>query len=212
MKILLADDHAMFRSGLRRILQEGIPGAQISESGSCEETLSCWRRESWELLILDIAMGGQSSLQILPTIKTIHPKVPVLVLSMYNDQQFVIQALRGGASGYLTKENAPEELIRAVRTVTSGRRYMSGTMAEQIAEHLVAGAGGFPSHQALSSREYEVFLAIAEGRPLTEIASQLKLSVKTISTYRTRILEKTGLRSNAEIIRYAVRNGLSQEM
>lgn len=210
MKILLADDHAMFRSGLRRILEEEFSKAEIQESSTCDETLRKLRNGEWSLLILDIAMSDKSSLNILPEIKTLHPKMPVLILSMYDDRQFIVQALRGGAAGYLTKENAPEELIRAIRAVMTGRRYISGTMAEQIAEHLAAGDETRLVHETLSVREYEVFLLIASGISLSDIGAKLGLSVKTVSTYRTRILEKTGLHSNADIIRYAVRHGLSE--
>lgn len=210
MKILLADDHAMFRSGLRRILEEEFSKAEIQESSTCDETLRKLRNGEWSLLILDIAMSDKSSLNILPEIKTLHPKMPVLILSMYDDRQFIVQALRGGAAGYLTKENAPEELIRAIRAVMTGRRYISETMAEQIAEHLAAGDETRLVHETLSVREYEVFLLIASGISLSDIGAKLGLSVKTVSTYRTRILEKTGLHSNADIIRYAVRHGLSE--
>ncbi len=210
MKILLADDHAMFRSGLRRILEEEFSKAEIQESSSCEETLRKLRNGEWNLLILDISMSDKSSLNILPEIKTLHPKMPVLILSMYDDRQFIVQALRGGAAGYLTKENAPEELIRAIHAVMAGRRYISATTAEQIAEHLAAGDETRLVHEALSAREYEVFLLIASGLSLSDIGVKLGLSVKTVSTYRTRILEKTALHSNADIIRYAVRHGLSE--
>jgi len=210
MKILLADDHAMFRSGLRRILEEEFPKAEIQEASSCDETLRKLRNGEWNLLLLDIAMSDKSSLNILPEVKTLHPRMPVLILSMYNDRQFIVQALRGGAAGYLTKENAPEELIRAIRAVTAGRRYISETMAEQIAEHLAAGDETQRPHETLSVREYEVFLMIASGLSLSDIGTKLGLSVKTVSTYRTRIIEKTGLHSNAEIIRYAVKHGLSE--
>lgn len=210
MKILLADDHAMFRSGLRRILEEEFAKVEIDESSSCDETLRKLQKGEWNLLLLDIAMSDKSSLNVLPDIKAHHPKLPVLILSMYDDRQFIIRALRGGAAGYLTKENAPSELILAIQAVTSGRRYISETMAEQIAEYLAAGDESQFPHESLSAREYQVFLMIASGLSLSDIGTELGLSVKTVSTYRTRILEKTGLQSNADIIRYAVRHGLSK--
>ena len=210
MRFLLADDHAMFRSGLCRILTEGFPRVEVQEVSSCEEVLRKLREPGWDLLILDIAMGDQNSLGILPKIKAMCPAMPVLVLSMYNDRQFVVQALRDGAAGYLTKENAPDELLRAIRTILSGHRYINETMAEHMADYLAAGDEALEPHETLSAREYEVFLLIAAGRSLTEIAGQLALSVKTVSTYRTRILEKTGLNSNADLIRYALKNGLTQ--
>lgn len=210
MKILLADDHALFRSGLRRILEEELPDAEIEESPSCEETLKALRRKGCDLLVLDISMHDQNSLNILPDIKTLHPALPVLILSMYNDRQFIVQALRAGASGYLTKENAPDELIRAIRAISAGRRYISESMAEQIADHLAAGKESQNPHETLSARENEVFLLIAAGAGISDIAAKLSLSVKTVSTYRVRVLEKMGLHSNADLIRYAIRHGLAE--
>lgn len=210
MKILLADDHALFRSGLRRILEEDLPDAGIEESSSCAETITALRRKGFDLLILDISMHDQNSLNTLPDIKALHPAMPVLILSMYNDRQFIVQALRAGASGYLTKENAPDELIRAIRAITAGRRYISESMAEQIADHLAAGNESQNPHETLSARENEVFLLIAAGAGISDIAAKLSLSVKTVSTYRVRVLEKMGLHSNADLIRYAIRHGLAE--
>lgn len=210
MKILLADDHALFRSGLRRILEEELPDAGIEESSSCAETITALRRKGFDLLILDISMHDQNSLNTLPDIKALHPAMPVLILSMYNDRQFIVQALRAGASGYLTKENAPDELIRAIRAITAGRRYISESMAEQIADHLAAGNESQNPHETLSARENEVFLLIAAGAGISDIAAKLSLSVKTVSTYRVRVLEKMGLHSNADLIRYAIRHGLAE--
>lgn len=208
MKILLADDHAMFRSGLRRILEEEFPQGLVTETSSCSETLLKVQNEEWDLLILDISMGEDNSLNTLPMIKKAQHTLPVLILSMHNDRQFIVQALRVGADGYLTKEHAPEELIRAIRAILQGRRYISESVAEQIAEHLAAGDKSRLPHELLSAREYEVFINISLGFSLSEIAEKLRLSVKTVSTYRARILEKTGLRSNADLMRYALRNGL----
>lgn len=206
MKIMVADDHAMFRSGLRHILEEEFPRAEIEESSSCDEVMRKMQEGLWNLLLLDIAMGDKSSLCFLPEIKTINPAMPVLILSMYNDKQFIMQALRGGAAGYLTKESAPDELIRAIRAVTAGRRYISEEMAGNIADYLAAGDGAQDPHELLSVREREVFLMIAGGVSLSDIGEDLGLSVKTISTYRARILEKTGLHSNTEIVRYALKH------
>lgn len=210
LTIFLSDDHALFRSGLRRILEEEFAGAKIEEASSCSETLLLLRRQGADILILDIAMSDQNSLHILPEIKALHPSMPVLILSMYNDRQFVVQALRSGVSGYLTKEHAPDELIRAIRTILAGRRYIGESLAEQIADHLAAGDASRPPHETLSVREHEVLRLIATGLTLSQIAAKLGLSVKTVSTYRTRILEKMGLHSNAELIRYALRHGLGE--
>jgi DNA-binding NarL/FixJ family response regulator len=207
-KIFLADDHALFRSGLRRILEDEFAGVNIEEASSSSETLHMLRRGRADVLILDIAMSDKNSLHILPEIKALHPSMPVLILSMYDERQFVVQALRAGVSGYLTKEHAPDELIRAIRTILAGRRYIGESMAEQIADHLAAGDASRLPHETLSTREYEVLLLIASGMPLSQIAGKLALSVKTVSTYRTRILEKMGLHSNADLIRYVVRHRL----
>ncbi|MCC6980549.1 MAG: response regulator transcription factor [Candidatus Melainabacteria bacterium] len=207
MEILVADDHTMFRSGLRRIIEQEFPNAYIDEASSCATVLDKIRTSSWSLVILDIAMGEQNSLNILPDIKRAHPDIPVLVLSMYNDRHFIIQSLRAGASGYLTKEHTSEELITGMKTVLSGHRYISGSVAENLAEYLAMGGSESP-HEALSVREREVFLLIARGRSVSEIATMLSVSVKTVSTYRARILEKIGLGSNAELMRYALKHGL----
>lgn len=209
MHILLADDHTMFRSGLRRILEEEFPDAMIDEAASCDETLAEIAKCGKDLLILDISMGSQNSLHILPDIKKTCPNMPVLLLSMYDDKQFIVQALRAGVSGYLTKEHAPEELIRAIHIILDGRRYVSETVAVHLADYLAVGSSEFP-HEALSKREHEVFLLIGAGKSVSDIADGLCLSVKTISTYRTRVLEKMSLGSNAELMRYAIKHGLVQ--
>ncbi len=207
LRILLADDHAMFRSGLRRILEAELPGASVGEVATTAELLEKVGQEAWDVLLLDISMAGQNSLNVLPTVRERHPRLPVVVLSMYGDRQFVIQALRAGASAYLTKERAPEELLRAIRSVLAGRRYVGDDLAVQLADHL-AGGGTASPHESLSPRELEIFLLLAAARSVSEIAAQLELSVKTVSTYRSRILEKMALRSNAELMQYAVRHGL----
>lgn len=207
MRILLADDHAMFRSGLRRILDEEFSDAHIEEASHLSEVLEKVSRDRWDLIILDIAMGPHNSLNILPEIKKRHPGTPVLMLSMYSDKQFIVQSLRAGASGYLTKEHTAEELIRSIHAILSGRRYISESIAENLADYLAVGGSGLP-HESLSVREHEVFLLIAVGRSVSEIASILSLSIKTVSTYRARILEKLALHSNAELMRYALQHGL----
>jgi DNA-binding NarL/FixJ family response regulator len=209
MRIFLADDHALFRSGLRRILEDEFPDAEIEEASSSQETLTKLRAAGADILILDIAMGDRNSLHALPEIRALQPSMPVLILSMYNERQFVVHALRAGASGYLTKEHAPDELIRAIRAILSGRRYIGESLAEQIADHLAAGDTSRLPHDLLSTREHEVLLLIASGLALSEIARKLALSVKTVSTYRTRILEKMEMHSNADLIRYVVHHGLA---
>ncbi len=209
LRILLADDHAILRSGLRRIVAEAFPDATIEEADSCEGLHEMVRRASWSLLVLDIALQNRNSLELLPELRRLQPRMAVIVLSMYGDRQFVLSALRAGATGYLTKDRAPEELMRAIRSALEGKRYLCESVARELADHLaLAGDAAEPPHKLLSPREYEVFLLLASARSVSEIAERLILSVKTVSTYRTRILEKMGLNSNAQLMQYAVRNGL----
>lgn len=206
-RMLLADDHAILRSGLRRILEEAFPGVQVGEAGNAEEILETLQRSEWDLVVLDVGLPGRSGLDLLPELKAQRPKMPVVMLSMYAEQPFALRALKAGASAYLTKEHADEELILAIRTVLTGRRYIGASLAEQLAAH-VALDEQRPPHELLSGREFEVFRAIASARSVSEIAEELGLSVKTVSTYRSRILEKMQLGSNAEIMQYAMRHSL----
>lgn len=208
MRILIADDHMIVRSGLKRMLEVEFPGAAFGEATSCREVLDRVKSSRWDVVILDIALGAESGLSVLPKVKKLNPALPVIVLSMYGERQFVTRALADGASAYLTKEQAAdEELFRAIRAVCAGRRYLGEVLAGKLADHLARDRGGKP-HEALSNRELEVFLLLAAAKSVSEIAERLGLSVKTVSTYRTRILEKMALETNAEIIQYAVRNGL----
>ncbi len=210
MNILLADDHAMLRAGLKAILEEEFPGARVGETASCPELLDELRsKRHWDVLVLDIAMDGQDSLHVLPEIRALRPRMPVIVLSMYGERQFVIRALTQGASAYLTKGRSPDELLRAIRAALEGRRYLGEATAQQLADHLAGGATESP-HELLSPREHEIFLALASARTVTEIAADLGLSAKTVSTYRKRILEKMDLRSNADLMQYAIRRGLTR--
>lgn len=208
MKIIIADDHMIVRSGLKHILELEFAGVVVGEATTGAELLEKVKATNWDVVILDVALGAESGLNTLPLLKAARPHLPVIMLSMYGERQFVVRALADGASAYLTKEQAADaELFKAIRTVCSGRRYIGETLAEQLADHLGKDDGKKP-HEALSSRELEVFLLLAAAKSVSEIAERLRLSVKTVSTYRTRILEKTALESNAEIIQYAVRNGL----
>ncbi|MCC6215805.1 MAG: response regulator transcription factor [Polyangiaceae bacterium] len=208
MRILIADDHSIVRSGLRHILELELPGVVVGEATNRDELLERAKPGLWDVLILDVALGSANGLDLLPTLRDRCPGTPVIVLSMYGERQFVRRAMSEGAAAYLTKEQAAdEELFRAIRTVSSGRRYLGEAVAGQLADQLANAQSG-PPHEALSSRELEVFLKLAQARSVSEIAAEMALSVKTVSTYRTRILQKLALASNAEIIRYAVRNGL----
>lgn len=211
MRILIADDHSIVRSGLKRMLEGGFPDVVVGEATNTVELLQAVKSKEWDAVILDVALGAESGLAALPRVKELRPKLPVVVLSMYGERQFVMRALADGASAYLTKERAAdEELFRAIRTVCAGRRYLGEALAEQLADHIAGGSSSNPAspHQTLSSRELEVFLLLAAAKTVSEIAERLGISVKTVSTYRTRILEKMTLQSTAEIIQYAVRNGL----
>lgn len=209
MRVLIADDHTIVRSGLKHILELEFPGVEVGQATSVAELYERAAVGKWDVVILDVSLGAESGLGALPRLKTLYPQMPVVVLSMHGERQFVVRALADGASAYLTKEQAAdEELFRAIRAVCAGRRYLGEALAGQLADHLAHDRGGRP-HERLSSRELEVFLQLAAGRPVSEIADHLNLSVKTVSTYRTRILEKMSLSSNAEIIQYAVRNGLA---
>lgn len=207
MRILIADDHAIVREGLKRILGTAPDPVAIGEARDGAEVVERVRNEKWDVVLLDIAMPGKNGLDALKQIRALSPSLPVLVLSVYPEDQYAVRVLRAGAAGYLTKESAPDELLAAVRKVARGGRYISATLAEQLAGELGADRGELP-HERLSDREFQVLRLIASGMTLTQIAEELPLSVKTVSTYRSRILEKMRLRNNAELTHYAIRNGL----
>ena len=195
------------RHGLKQILAAEYPTAEFGEASDVPTTVELTHKHEWDLLILDITLGGRSGLEALKEIKQAKPRLPVLVLSMHPEDQFGVRVLRTGASGYLTKESAPDELVNAVRKIMSGRRYVSPTLAEAMATYL-SGDVQKPLHETLSDREFLVLRLIASGLPVSAIARELSLSVKTISTYRARILLKMGLRNNAELTHYAISNRL----
>lgn len=207
MNILLVDDHAIVRTGLRRILEDEFRGVVVGEAGDAGEAVARLAGAAWDVVVLDISLPGRSGLDLLPELRATWPAVRVIVLSSFGDQQFAVRALRDGAAAFLTKERAAHELLDAVRTVVAGRRYIAAALAEQLAS-LVAAEGPRSPHETLSSREFEVFRLIASARSPAQIAEQLNISTKTVSTYRARILEKTGLASNAELMQYAIRHGL----
>jgi DNA-binding NarL/FixJ family response regulator len=208
-RVLVADDHALLRSGVRQLL-ESEPGIdEIGEAASGRETLESMRIGTWDLLILDINMPDRSGLDVLRHVRAVHPETRVLVLSGFSERQYALNVLRAGASGYVNKEMAPEELLSAVRTVLHGRRYVTPVLAELLVSELDADADR-PLHSRLSEREFQIFCKIAAGRAVSEIAAELCLSVKTVSTYRSRILEKMNFATNADLTAYALRNGLIQ--
>jgi len=207
MRVLIADDHAVFRRGLRETLAEAFSKVIFGEARTAQEAVEHVRRQDWDVIILDISMPGKSGLDILDELKRLRPKLPILLLSMHPEEQFARRALKGGAAGYLTKESVPEELKEAVRKVAMGGRYVSATLAEKLAVDLREGADT-PLHELLSDREFQVLRMIASGKSVKDIADELSLSVKTVSTYRARILEKSGMKTNAELIRYALQSQL----
>jgi DNA-binding NarL/FixJ family response regulator len=207
IKTLIADDHAVVRRGLKQILQETPDIIASGEASDSCEVLDLVRKHSWDVLLLDISMPGRSGLDILREIKQISPQLPVLVLSMHAEEQFASRVLKSGAAGYLPKESAPEELVKAIRKVHAGGKYISPSQAEKLV-YLFEGSSEKPAHETLSNREYEVLRLIASGKTVTQIGKEISLSVKTVSTYRARILEKMNLQSSAELTHYAIKNRL----
>lgn len=207
-RVLIADDHALFRSGLRQFLVESLPSAEFGEAASGNETLTVLQQKSWDLLVLDINMPDRGGLDILRHVKSGHPSTRVLVLSGYPERQYALSVLRAGAAGYIAKDAAPEQLLKAVRTVLQGRRYVSESLAELLVLDL--DRADQPLHTALSTREFQIFGKLAAGQAVSDIGRELCLSVKTISTYRTRILEKMRMKSNADLTSYAIRNEIIQ--
>jgi two-component system, NarL family, invasion response regulator UvrY len=206
-RVLIADDHAVVREGLKRILAEELGVSIFGEASTSQEVIQRMGERDWDIVILDITMPGRSGLDALKELRQSHPRVPVLVLSMHPEDQFAIRVLKAGAAGYLTKERAPEELISAVRRVLAGGKYVSASLAERLAGEVARDTEKLP-HEALSDREYQILRLIASGKTVSEIAQILVLSVKTISTYRVRILQKMNKRTNAELTTYAERHGL----
>jgi DNA-binding NarL/FixJ family response regulator len=207
IRILVADDHSVVREGIKQILA-GLEDMVVEdEAGSGQEVLSKMMKKKYDLILLDISMPGRSGLEILEEIKVIQPKLPVLILSMHPEEQYAVRMLRAGAAGYLTKASAPEELISAIQKVSKGGKYVTVSLAEKLAFELDAGAEK-PYHEKLSNREYQVMLMLASGQSVAEAAEELCLSPKTISTYRTRIMEKMHMKKNAELTLYAVKNNL----
>jgi DNA-binding NarL/FixJ family response regulator len=207
IRILIADDHAILRRGLREILEHELGAVQCGEAGNSQQVLFQVQQGRWDLLILDITMPGRDGLDALRDVRQMRPKLPVLILSMHPEDQYGKRGLRAGASGYMNKESAPEELIKAVRKVLAGGTYVSPTLAEKLAIDLGKGAEK-ASHERLSDRELEVLSLIASGKTISQIAEELHLSVPTVSTYRARVLEKTGMTTTADLVRYALENRL----
>jgi len=207
MHILITDDHAVVRRGLREILADSLEGATFSEAGNADEALRALAHHSTQILVLDINMPGRSGLDLLKDVKRAWPRLPVIVLSVQPEDQYAMRCLRAGASAYINKDSAPEELAQAARKVLGGGRYVSAGLAEKLVT-ILDDDSGKARHELLSDRELEVMLMIASGISLTEIGNRLHVSAKTVSTYRTRVMDKMQARSNAELTRYAVAHKL----
>jgi len=207
VKILIADDHAIVREGLKQIVTDTSGLGVTGEAASEQETLELIRKHDYDIVLLDIAMVGRGGLETLKQIKQEVPHLPVLILSMYPEEQYAVRALKMGAAGYLTKLSAPEELIKAIKKISAGRKYISDSLAEKLAFDLELNMEK-PLHEYLSDREFQVMCMIASGKTLKKIAEKLSLSVNTISTYRFRIMEKMKMKNNSELIHYAIKNRL----
>lgn len=208
--VLIADDHAIVRQGLKQILSETDDLVVAGEADDGAEALQLARQQQWNVFLLDVSMPNRNGIDTLKQLKKEFPKLPVLMLSMHPEEQYAVRALKAGASGYLTKQSAPEQLVTAIRQVAGGRKYVSPTVAMQLADAIANDTDSEqPPHELLSDREYEVLKLIATGKTLTQIAEELNLAVATISTFRARILTKLGLSSTAEMIRYGLEHGLT---
>jgi two-component system, NarL family, invasion response regulator UvrY len=205
IKILIADDHTLFRKGLKHILSEYPDLVVTDEASNGQEVLNKIWHNDYDMVLLDITMPGMTGLDALKQLKNDKPKLPVLVLSMHPEEQYAVRVIRAGASGYLRKESAPDELITAIQKISGGRKYITSSLAERLADDMEPTAEK-PLHDTLSDREFEVFRMIAAGKTIKQIAEALFLNARTISTYRSRILEKMQMKTNAELIHYAIKH------
>jgi len=206
-RILIADDHAIVRKGLRLLLLEAYPSAEIGEAGDAETLINKIIQQSWDVVICDIRMPGRSGLDALSQIKQIAPKLPVLIMSMYPEDQYALRVLKAGAAGYLGKETIHDDIIKAIQTVELGKKFITSTVAEKLAKAFQDDSDD-QLHEKLSDREFDVFKMLASGKAVSEIANQFSLSVTTVSTYRSRVLEKMSMKSNADLTRYALEKKL----
>jgi DNA-binding NarL/FixJ family response regulator len=207
IRVLIADDHSIVRQGFKQIFSETEDLEVAGEADDGAEALQLARQRAWDVFLLDVSMPNRNGIDTLKQLKKEFPRLPVLILSMHPEEQYAVRAIKAGASGYLTKGSAPEQLVTAIRQVARGKKYVSPTVAEQLVNAISTDSEKLP-HELLTDREFQVFKLIAIGKPLTAIADELNLAVATISTFRTRIIEKTCLKSNAEMIRYGLEHGL----
>lgn len=207
IEILIADDHGIVREGLKQIVAEEHDMKVTGEAGDCNELLDLLKKNSFSIIVLDINMPGKSGIEALKDIKKDYPDIPVLILSMYDEDQYGVRAIKAGAAGYLKKGSATSELVQAIRTIITGRKYISHTLAEKLADSINTGRS-LNQPDILSDREYEILCKIAMGKSAEDIAKELNLSIHTVYTYRNRIMEKMGLKTNVEITQYAIQNKL----
>ena len=206
IKVIIVDDHPVVRRGLKQILHEEPDVKVVGEAESAQEAFKIIRTIDCDAVVLDISLPGTSGVEILKQLKCVYKKLPVLILSVHPEEQYAVRVMKAGASGYLTKESAPEELVKAIRKIISGGKYISSSLAERLI--MDVDASGKPRHENLSDREFEIMRMIAQGKAIKKIAEELCLSEKTVSTYRTRLLNKMNMTTNAEIISYALKNKL----
>ncbi|MCK6388275.1 response regulator [Zoogloea sp.] len=209
IRVLIADDHAIVRQGLRQILSDTPDLTVAGEAENGVQAVQMVRAGEWDVVLMDVSMPDRNGIDALKLIKKEYPRLPVLILSMYPEEQYAIRALKAGAAGYLTKQSAPELLVTAIRQVASGKKYVSPSLAEELA-NAIGDDSERPPHEKLSDREYQTLCMIASGKTPTEIAEALNLSVKTVSVYRARLLEKMNLRNNAELTHYGLKHGLAE--
>jgi DNA-binding NarL/FixJ family response regulator len=206
-KILIIDDHEVVRDGVKKIFDEQPGTALFGEASTPTEALRLMREQVWDVVVLDLSLGGRNGLELLKELQQTHPRLPVLILSMHSEEQYARRAFKAGAAGYITKDSPRAELAKAINKVIAGGRYISPALAEKLVVDLSRGTDR-PPHETLSDREFEVMHLIASGKTVSEIAAMLSLSDKTISTYRARLLEKMGMKTNAELTHYAIQNKL----
>lgn len=207
MNILIVDDHTLVRQGLKQLLVDELPRAEVTEASNASDAITLVGRKKWDIMVLDINMPGRSGFEVLQEVRQLQPKMPALVLTAYPEDQLAVRALEAGAAGFVTKQSANDELILALRKVLAGGSYISPQLAEKIAGRMRPGLDA-ASVESLSPREFEVMTKLAAGRSLKEIAEELSLSVKTVSTFRSRVLQKLGLQNNVELAHYAAERGL----
>lgn len=211
IRIVIADDHAIVREGLKRIVADAGDLEVIDEAGDGTGVMKIVREQELEVLVLDLSMPGRSGMELIKLVRSEQPKIRILVLSMHQELQYAVRAIKSGASGYLTKESAPGQLVQAIRKVASGGAYISAEVAEQLALGAMPGGQALP-HSTLSDREFEVFRLLVDGVSVSEIAARLSVSVKTVSSHKANLMQKMGLANQTELIRYAMKHGLAGEL